>query len=234
MTESDTSRSEKSINGRWLVTGLFFLAGLAMVAFYYNAKHRYDPAPAAAQWGRPTNPVRVVLIDAAAIGNDRVKLLNGIKSIPADVYFIRNVEGAMVDTVARVAGLDQGNRPLVFYPAQNIDGPGTSIGNAILSNLPLYEGRSMPNKGGSFGVWTVAVSGEQKFMLACIGMQTPPDKESAMLHKAWLELGSPPMIIAGDRAGAAIPDSVTGPEGFLLMGDWNAAKESTDGVVVCR
>ncbi len=157
MAEPVTSRPSQTVSGRWLVAVLFVLAGLVMAAFYYNAKNRYDPAPAAARWGRPSAPVRVLLIDATLIGNDRAVLLAKITSTPADVYFIRNVEGSLIDSIAREAHLDQGDRPLVFYPAQTSDESGSGIGNAILSKLPLYEGRSIPNKGGSFGVWSAAV-----------------------------------------------------------------------------
>ena len=179
-------------SGKWLVVSLFVLAGIVAAGFYYSAKQKIDPAPASAVWGKPSRALRVIVVDMHA----RTPLTQEIIS-QVDVIFVRGMVGRDVDSLAKTLGMSQAPRPEIYYPGQNLD-PNELEGNAIFSRLPLYEGRSIPNKGGSFGVWAVAVVDGQKFVLSSVSLSENAAKESAMLERAWHELGEPPMIGGGD------------------------------------
>jgi len=176
------------------VVGLFVL-GAAVIFLFSRSPYKFDLAPADAMWGKPDRPVNAVILHGSLITPTEMS---------ADVVFARDVMGNALDTFASQLGMTQKPRAEAFYPAQNLSEQPTS-GNAIFSRFPLYESRSIPNKGGSFGVWAVAVVDGKKFMLASIVLSDQKDKELAMLKKAWIELGSPPMIIGGDFADGQSP-----------------------------
>jgi hypothetical protein len=140
------------------------------------------------------------------------RMLFVINAAEPDIVLVQNVDTADVRRVGESLHMSRADSTdgNVFYPAQNFDGPATSFGNAIYSRFPLFEGRSIPNRGGSFGVWAVVVIDDLKVMVASmrttdstsrvLGTQNANgvrDTELAMLVRAHEQLGSPPIIIGG-------------------------------------
>ncbi len=209
------------------------LAGVIVAAFF-STSYKFDPAPKEAVWGKPGRDVRVLSIDAKSVPGDLAALADHINVAHADVVLVQRLDGVQLDKLAELIAMPQVGRVQIFYPAQSVPGAEPTYGNAVFSKFDLYEGRSIPNKGGSFGVWTTAVVDGHKFVLVSANLSTPPDKQANMFDKAWRGLGSPPMIAGGDFAGAALPDSRAAGDAVLLWGGWEMESSATGNVIVVR
>ena len=172
--------------------------------------------------------LRVFSIDLAReVDADRA--IEQINAAKADVVLLQGLRTADVARIGQAIGMSRANKRSgdVFYPAQNFGGPAAPYGNAIYSRFPLYEGRSIPNRGGSFGVWCTAVIDGSRIMLASVrpidatssvlGTQDAGDvreKELRMLARAHHELDDPPLILGG--ASAAFGDRDRAAIGTLV------------------
>lgn len=199
-----------------------------MLALMMRATRSADPAPADAKFAVPERSIRVVSLDVKNLDVDRA--IAAIHSVQPDIVLLQNTRSEDVERIGVALGMSRADQKSgdVFYPAQNFDGPAAPFGNAIYSRWPLYEGRSIPNRAGSFGVWAVAViDGGAKIMIASarttdssstvLGTQDAKAvraKELAMLARAHDELGAPPILLGGkftqaqERAFAHFGESV--------------------------
>jgi hypothetical protein len=209
---TSTKSTKRTLTGP-LTIGAIFLFGLIVLTLLLRAPRSSDPAPADAMWGIPTRSLRVISLNLTRLDMDRA--LEQINSAHADIVLLQGVRTIDVARIGEAIGMSRANQRSgdVFYPSQNFEGPATSFGNAIYARFPLYEGRSIPNRGGSFGVWCAAVIDDKKVMLASmrpidatsriIGTQDVGDvreRELSMLARAHHELGDPPIIIGGASA----------------------------------
>ena len=195
-----------------ITIGVIFALGLVMLASFWRATRSSDPAPADAKFVVPKRTIRVLSLNLAGLDLDRA--ISSINASKVDIVLLQRVRTTDVARIGKAINMSRTNQPSgeVFYPAQNFEGPSTPYGNAIFSRFPLHEGRSIPNRGGSFGVWAVAVIDGAKVMVASVeltdlssqvlGAQDAANvraKEQAMLARAHRELGDPPMIVGGNK-----------------------------------
>jgi hypothetical protein len=193
-----------------ITIGVIFVFAIAVFAGFWFAKRSSNPAPPSAKFALPSRTIRVVSLDAKNAQLDRA--LDAINSIKPDIVLLQNVPTSEVGRIGEALHMSRAEQSDgdVFYPAQNFEGPAATFGNAIYSRFPLFEGRSIPNRGGSFGVWAVAVIGDAKIMVASVRttdasssvLGTQDAKQSraselSMFVRAHDELGAPPMIIGG-------------------------------------
>lgn len=208
----ERSATKRSLTGPLTIAAIVMF-GLSMLALLWNAPRSSTPAPANARFGAPPRSIRVISANVANIELDRA--IAAINNSGADIVMLQGVATVDVERVGRAIGMSRATQKAddVFYPAQNFAGPAAPFGNAIYSRWQLYEGRSIPNRGGSFGVWGVVIVDGTKFMLACVSPtdsssqvlagQTADDvrrNELAMLIRAYEELDRPPMLLAGKFA----------------------------------
>jgi len=213
MTQSAPHRAKRNLTGP-ITIGVMFLLGLAVFAGFWRATRSSNPAPATATFTLPSRSIRVVSFDVKGAQRDRA--LDAIDSMKPDIVLLQNVPTSDVGRIGEALHMSRADQPDgdVFYPSQNFDGPATPFGNAIYSRFPLYEGRSIPSRGGSFGVWAVVVIDDAKVMVASVrttdssssvlGTQEPKEvraNELSTLVRAHDELGAPPIILGGVFAG---------------------------------
>jgi hypothetical protein len=206
---NSTTDKQRNLAGP-ITIGVMFAFALAVFGGFWFAKRASNPAPAQAKFGVPQRAIRVVSVDVKDAQLDQC--IATINAIQPDIVLMQSVPTSEVGRVGEALHMSRASEPDgdVFYPAQNFDGPATPFGNAIYSRFPLFEGRSIPNRGGSFGVWAVVVVDEAKLMVASIratdstshvlGTQDANslrDTELAMLVRAHRQLGGPPIIIGG-------------------------------------
>jgi hypothetical protein len=210
MTQDVPKRPRRHFSGP-ITIGVILLFGLVVFEAFRFATRASDPAPASLQFGAPARPVRVFALDVHQMSVDRA--IHTINLSHADVVLLHRVPTSEVERIGRAVHMSRADEASsdVFYPAQNFEGPATPYGNAIYSRFRLYEGRSIPNRGGSFGVWAVAVIDDVKVMLACMELTDSSsqvlggqdaasvrEKELATYQRGYEELGKPPIIVAAD------------------------------------
>ncbi|MBC8109314.1 MAG: endonuclease/exonuclease/phosphatase family protein [Anaerolineae bacterium] len=209
---SDKLTKKKSLTGPLTIAAIAMF-GLSMFVLLKRAPSSSDPAPTEAKFAVPARALRVFSLNVTALDPDRA--IAAINAAHPDIVMLQGVRTADVERIGRAIGMSRANEKAgdVFYPAQNFQGPETPFGNAIFSRWPLYEGRSIPNRGGSFGVWAVAMIDGAKIMVASAcatdsssqvlgtqDVQSVRQRELSMLVRAHEELGRPPMLLAGKFA----------------------------------
>ena len=151
----------------------------------------------------PKRALRFASIDIRHLPGGIEAALAIVQQNHADFVLMQGVEIRDVSRVASAIGVNDPERGSTFYPAQNLNGSASTWGNLIVSRYPLYDGRSIPNRGGSFGVWAVAVVDGVKFYLGSANLfeadaapqQGDVHKEAATLVEAYQELRSPPIVL---------------------------------------
>jgi hypothetical protein len=199
--------SRRNLTGPLTIAAIFVF-GFAVFVGLRLATRPSNPAPGSAKFAVPHRTMRVVSLDVSRIDLDVA--IERINSCAADIVLLQNVRTIDVARIGEAIGMSRAKHPAgdVFYPSQNFAGPAAPYGNAIYSKFPLFEARSSPNRGGSFGVWAVASVGDAKFMLASmrptdrssevIGTQDAMnvrEREMSMIARAHRELGEPPIVI---------------------------------------
>jgi hypothetical protein len=148
-----------------LVIGIFVF-GAAMMALLFRAPRTSDRAPDLPM-APPRRALRVISLNVRARPEDGRTIGQWLKRLDADVYMLQGVRAGDVASIGKELGM---SRPAgdVFYPAQNLAGPSAPFGNAIFSRFALYASRSIPSRGGSFGVWAVIVVDDVQFLVASL------------------------------------------------------------------
>src|SRR3954454_24207944 len=167
------TRRKNSRRGIALVIGMFIFGGV-MMAILFRAPRAADRAPEVPM-GVPRRTLRIVSINVRGRAENGEAIARWLKPIDADVYMLQGVRVGDVDVIGKQLGMTRAGGDVV-YPAQNLAGPSAPFGNAIFSRFPLYESRSIPARGGSFGVWAVIVVDDVQFLVASIDTT---DKEAA-------------------------------------------------------
>lgn len=232
-----------------MTIGVILLFGVVIFALFLLATRPGDPAPAHLKFGVPARTIRIFSLDMRELDRDRA--ISAILASDADIVLLQGVRTADVDILGQRIKMSRADAPSgnVFYPAQNFEGPATPFGNAIFSRFSLYEGRSIPNRGGSFGVWAAADVDDSKIMLASVqltdsssevlGTQSASSVSSQELQtlvRAHEGLANPPIVIGGRMADLASADEnalrrfgdavAQGPERVLFSAGW--ASERVD------
>jgi hypothetical protein len=201
-------------------SGLLAIAGMAMLGalllvLLFLAPRYARRAPNAA-WGLPPQAICAVVIDMHKVSGGIDAAAEEIRRIDPDLVLLQGIDGLAGEKMAAGLGFG-GTGAVAFYPAQNLTGPNSTWGNMILSKHALYEIRSIPNRGGSFGVWAVAAQAGVKFYVASAEFSRPEaaqrgdaHQEVTTLLRAWDKIGHPPMLL-GLRA-----DSVAASDWGLL------------------
>ena len=208
----------RRLSGPLTITAIFAL-GIVLLALLWRAPRSTDTAPEGVPFAVPASSIRIVCIDRQSAGTAS-RMIELVRAAEPDVVVIQNLPIAEVHGTGLAIGMSR-KAGDIYYPAQNLSGPAAGAGNAIYSRFPLYEGRSIPNRGGSFGVWAVAAAGDVKFMIASVqftvdssevlGTQSADDvrsREIDTLVRAWHELGDPPMLLAGIVAAGRADESL--------------------------
>jgi hypothetical protein len=164
-TTAGERQNRSSRRGIALVLAMF-LFGAAMTALLFRAPRSADRAPDVPM-APPRRTLRIVSINLRGRLETGESVGRWLKQSDADVYLVQGVRTGDVESIGKQLGM---SRPggCVFYPAQNLAGPSAPFGNAIFSRFPMYESRSIPSRGGSFGVWAVVVVDDVQFLLASI------------------------------------------------------------------
>jgi len=173
MGTAATVNRSTSRRGIALVVGLFVF-GVAMMALLFRAPRTTDRAPDVPM-AAPRRTLRIVSVSVRGRAQDGAAIGQQLKRIDADVYLLQGVRVGDVPAIGRELGMSRAAGD-VFYPAQNLAGPSAGFGNAIFSRFPMYESRSIPSRGGSFGVWAVMVVDDAQFLVASMD---PTDSEAA-------------------------------------------------------
>jgi hypothetical protein len=243
-------RAKRPISGIVAIAGIALFGALVLVLLYRAP--RFATRAPKLPFGLPRRALRVLEIDVRSIPSGLDAALVQISSLKPDLVLMQGAEGRDTRRVAAAIGAPDADRSVAFYPAQNVNGPASTWGNLICSKYPLYESRSIPNRGGSFGVWAVVVVDDMKFYAASAHFAEPgaPQQgdvrnEVETFTRAYRGIGSPPIVI-GSR-GAAVQDPeldllrVSGltPAGaggtarVLTGGDWKISEmQSNAGGVV--
>jgi endonuclease/exonuclease/phosphatase family metal-dependent hydrolase len=212
-----------------LVLGFIALLGAGFLAALFANRNVPRPAPAAAVWGPPEKPVRVVSYNVLHNQRGMKGVLDEIRKQRPDFVLLQEVEKRGLSAMTEALG----TLPAIYHASENLAGGGASWGNAILSRYPLYEVGSIPNPGGgSFGVWATAVVGGKKFKIACVHLSATWNanpshlvessnnrwKELSALVKDWQDVGTPPVVVGGDFNQLAIHNNYA-----LMTRDWRDA-----------
>lgn len=183
-----------------LAIGTMAAMGALLLVLLYLAPRFSRRAPGV-PWGAPPAPIRVLIVDMQRISGGINAAADEIRRINPALVLLLGIDGLAGESMAARLGFASGEG-VAFYPAQNLAGPNSPAGNMILSRNSMYEVRSMPNRGGSFGVWAVVVAENLKYYVACAGMSpeaaprgAQPHPEVETLLRAWSQLNSPPMLL---------------------------------------
>jgi len=192
-----------------LAIGAMAAMGALLLVLLYLAPRFSRRAPNV-PWGAPPAPIRVTIVDVQRIRGGITAAEDEVRRINPALVLLQGIDGLAGEAMAARLGFDS-RGGVAFYPAQNLAGPNSPAGNMILSRDRMYEVRSMPNRGGSFGVWAVVVSQNMKYYVACAALSpgdathgAQPHPEVATLLRAWSQLNSPPMLL-GLRAESMTP-----------------------------
>jgi len=186
------------------------LAGGFLIALYANRNYHRPPPPAAI-WAPPAKPITVVSYNILHNQRGLPAVIAEIQKLQPDIVCLQEVEKNDLSRMTELLG----TYPAIYHPSENLADPHASWGNAICSRLPLYDAGTIPNPGGgSFGVWATALTpaDNHKFQIACVHLSATWNanpahliesannrwKELTNLSEAWRQLGSPPILIAGD------------------------------------
>jgi hypothetical protein len=193
-------RAKRPISGVLAIAGIALFGALVLVLLYRAP--RFATRAPDVPFGLPRRPLRIVEIDVRSIPGGLDVALAQIRSLKPEIVLMQGVEGRDARRVAAAIGASDAERYTAFYPAQNLNGAASSWGNLIASTHSLYESRSIPNRGGSFGVWAVVVVENVKFYATSASFaesQAPQmddaRKEMETLVRAYREVRSPPIVL---------------------------------------
>jgi endonuclease/exonuclease/phosphatase family metal-dependent hydrolase len=224
-----------STRGILLVTGIFLIGGLALAGLFLAPRPASPPAPATVTWGVPSRPLRFASYNILHNQRGLDRVAAEIVKLKPDFVFLQEVESADCAALAKALGTEANFYPRLYETSANLAGPRASWGNLILSRHPLYEAASIPNPdGGSFGVWAESVIDGKKFVVADVHLSATWNakpshlkesgenryRELTNLRQAWIDRGSPPIVIAGDF------NQIAGGNNYELMTrEWTDAME---------
>lgn len=187
--QNSTQRA-RAKSGVWAIFGIAAL-GLGVLVLLFAAPRVARRAPDL-PWGVPASPIRPVVVDLWRFTGGFDAAIHELARVRPDLVLM---QGAPGDRLLEATGkLGFPADASAFYPAQQVGGPQGSVGNAILSRYPLFETRSIPNRGGSFGVWGVVIIDGVRLYVA--SAQPPePQKNAQAVVAAWEKLDHPPMLL---------------------------------------
>jgi hypothetical protein len=236
----DEPRGERprKIHRSGVVLILCILAfGGAMLLVLFLAPRATNPAPSGLAYGVPARAVRLASIDLRSFkpqANAAIDRIRATEPRP-DIVLLQSATVADAAKIADSFNIPADAAHQAFYPSQNFGRPGAEPGNAILSKFPLFSPRSIPSRGGSFGVWADAVADGVKFIVASVetidetsqvapasDIATMRRREMQTLADAWRELGGPPMIV-GAHTGGWPTDHQASPATMFASADHGTA-----------
>jgi endonuclease/exonuclease/phosphatase family metal-dependent hydrolase len=200
--------------GTLVVIGMFLFGGAVLAGLFLAPRPpAASPAPAAAQFGVPRRPLKVVSYNILHNQRGAEGVVQALEKIDADFILLQEVEHAHIVDLAAALGLEKYYLSGAYQPSANLAGADASWGNCILSKYPLFEAGSIPNPGGgSFGIWAVALVDDRKFLIADVHLSATwnanplhitqsgenRSRELTALFDAWHARGAVPMIVGGD------------------------------------
>src|SRR5205823_2452068 len=124
----------KRRGGVAVIIGIVVFAG-AVWAMFSLAPRTADRAPVGAKFGVPDRSIRIVACDLGRFPGGQKSALEKIDLLHPDIVLLQGVPIADLPAIGSALAMARHNGADVFYPAQNLYGPGTDLGNAIFARF---------------------------------------------------------------------------------------------------
>ncbi len=236
-----------------VVCGALLAMGIMVWAGFEAARRAIDTSPA--NGISPGIPGHAVSVIACDINRDKTVVDQLVSELAADrsaahtpdFVLLQRVDQTDMNRLAAAMGIatgkSNGGDTILFDISINAEATDGAWGNAILSKVPLYEGRAIPNEGGgSIGVWAACVMDAKRFRIASVDLvegsgdevNRSRDLEIDHFRQAWKAAGDEPMIL-GMVAGEKSPidssrqsgDERLEPERLEISTPWEMGAEMT-------
>ena len=164
----------------WACLAMAAFAGMIVLAMRMLSPAESAAAPEESAPLVPHTPLTFAVYDMHRHAAADAPILSELGKLRIDFLMLEEIAADQVEPAATAAGMPLPPRPGLYQPSINIDGPGATWGNCILSRHPLLKPSPLATSDGTFGVWARSEMDGISFQLASISPASGPRGEAEL------------------------------------------------------